>query len=103
MKKPITPEKLEAKRLSKLRAAVRGVWQYDHARRALVVGVTQKSDTLGKFFTCPACRKDWPIQLATVDHEPELGSFTMDTIGDWIQRLFNGPQQVLCKPCHQRK
>jgi len=95
MKKVKDPD---AKRLQKLRSALRGVWQYDPLRKAIITAVT-----FDKTFKCPLCLSVWPVQLATVDHEPELGSFTLDTIGDWIYRLFYGPQRAICKPCHLRK
>lgn len=88
----------DAKRLQKLRAALRSVWQYDPLRKAVIKAVTTENT-----FWCPLCQKYWPHQLATVDHEPELGSFTLDTIGDWVNRLFYGPQRAICKPCHLRK
>jgi|ERR1700688_1748984 len=96
MKKVKDPD---AKRLQKLRSALRSVWQYDPLRKQVINEVTKD-----KLFWCPLCRKEWPVQLATVDHEPELGSFTMDrlSIGDWIFRLFYGPQRCICKPCHTK-
>lgn len=104
MKKVKDPDK---RRLTKLRSALRGVWQYDPLRKAVITAaglaypaVTQTGQ---KIFKCPMCKKVWPIQLATVDHEPELGSFTMGTIGDWVNRLFYGPQRAVCKPCHLKK
>lgn len=100
----VDPDK---KRLQKLRAAVRNVWQYDPLRKTVISdacraypAVTDKDEGL---FKCPICGKVWPKDMATVDHEPELGSFTIDTIGDWIKRCFFGPQRVVCKPCHRRK
>ncbi len=96
MKKVKDPE---AKRLQKIRSALRGVWQYDPRRKSIIVAVTDKNKT----FVCPVCHTTWPVQLATVDHEPELGSFTLETVGDWINRLFFGPQRAICKPCHLKK
>jgi len=93
----------DAKRLQKLRSALRNVWQYDPLRKAVISAVTIKDPENGKGFNCPICGHDWPIALATVDHEPELGSFTLETIGDWVHRLFYGPQRAICKPCHAKK
>jgi hypothetical protein len=100
MKKP-DPDK---KRLQKLRAAIRNVWQYDPLRKAVITSALRHAD-IGCYaaFKCPICKQEWPQDMATVDHEPELGSFTIDTIGDWINRCFFGPMRVVCKPCHRKK
>lgn len=92
----------DAKRLQKLRSALRSVWQYDPLRKAVITAITINDLEKGKGFNCPICGKCWPIQLATVDHFPPIGSFTLDTVGEWINKLFFGPQRVLCKPCHLR-
>ena len=101
MKKKIDPM---AKRLQKLRAAIRNVWQYDPGRKAVIdlsmVAVDERNEP---HFRCPICKQLLPKDMATVDHEPELGSFTMETIGDWINRCFFGPQRTVCKPCHRKK
>lgn len=87
------------KRWTKLRAAVRNVWQYDPARKAVIEAVKN-----GKAFVCPLCAKSWPLELATVDHEPELGGFaTWAEFFSWVQRCFEGPQRAICKPCHKAK
>lgn len=92
----------DAKRLTKLRSALRGVWQYDPLRKVVITAVEYDRDMIaGKYFRCPLCKREWPTQLATVDHEPPIGSLTMDTIGDWIKRLFYGPQRAICKLCHK--
>lgn len=93
---------LDAKRLQKLRSALRNVWQYDPLRKAVINAAKTEGPQAG-YFTCLICKKGWPHQLATVDHEPELGSFTLETIGDWVHRLFYGPQRAVCKPCHVKK
>jgi hypothetical protein len=93
----------DAKRLQKLRSALRNVWQYDPLRKAVIKAAIIAIPGVKDGFMCPLCQKGWPIQLATVDHEPELGSFTLSTIGDWTHRLFYGPQRAICKPCHARK
>ena len=99
----------DAKRLQKLRSALRGVWQYDPLRKAVITAVVYDSfcglenEYKTKVFKCPLCEKEYPYQLATVDHEPELGGFTLETLGDWTKRLFYGPQRAVCKPCHVKK
>lgn len=104
-KKVVTIEQKEKKRWIKLRAAVRNVWQYDHARKAVIQGAEYDRDMIaGKFFRCPICQREWPIELATVDHEPELGGFsTWHEFYLWTENCFTGPQRCICKPCHKRK
>ena len=100
-----TREQLEHKRLIKIRAAIRGVWQYDFDRKRVIdearIGVSTSKD---RAFICPVCDKPWPIELATVDHEPELGKLPkLEEFGDWIVRCFTGPMRAICKPCHKKK
>lgn len=104
-KKVLTIEQKEKKRWIKLRAAIRNVWQYDYVRKAVIQGVEYDRDMIaGRFFLCPICQKEWPVELATVDHEPELGGFaSFKEFGEWVERCFNGPQRAICKPCHKRK
>jgi hypothetical protein len=109
-KKVLTIEQKEKKRWIKLRAAIRNVWQYDYVRKAVIDAAIIDDQynlhiTTGeKMFTCPICLKYWPIELATVDHEPELGGFaSFKEFGEWVERCFNGPQRAICKPCHKRK
>lgn len=92
----------DARRLTKLRSALRSVWQYDPLRKAAITKVVISIPGVKDGFICPLCSKGWPIQMATVDHDPPIGSFTMDTIGDWIHRLFYGPQRAICKLCHRK-
>jgi len=104
-KKLLTLEDKEKKRWKKLREAIRNVWQYDHERKAVIAAVvlTRPTDN-AKLFVCPVCSREWPIELATVDHEPELGGFhDWHTFFDWTKRCFTGPQRAICKPCHKRK
>lgn len=105
MKKPKTLEELEHKRWTKLRAAIRNVWQYDHARKEVLTTASYEiPGRLGKFFRCPICMTEWPIELGTVDHEPELGGFrTWKEFFGWVYNCFYGPQRAICKPCHKRK
>lgn len=57
-----------------------------------------------KFFFCGLCQKTWPIELATVDHDPDLGAFAnLTEFGDWIIRCFTGYMRAICKPCHKKK
>lgn len=106
MRRPKTPEELDSYRLKKLNKAIRSVWQYDHVRKAVITAAVlpPSDDRIGQWFLCPLCVRPWPIELATVDHEPELGGlYDLPGIGDWIKRCFLGPQRAICKPCHKRK
>lgn len=108
MKKKLPKDPI-AKRWTKLRSAIRNVWQYDHERKAIITAAGKAypavlHDTGGKIFKCPICEKVWPIELATVDHEPELGGFaSWEEFFGWTRRCFEGPQRAICKPCHKRK
>ncbi len=108
----MTPEQQEKKRWTKLRSAIRNVWQYDPLRKAVITqasykgvqSITIPADEKGTYFQCPLCKREWPIELATVDHEPELGGFsTWDEFFKWTTNCFFGPQRAICKPCHKRK
>lgn len=91
------------KRLTKLRSALRGVWQYDYARKAIVDAAVKAHPAQSPgYFMCGICNRGWPKEMATVDHHPPIGSFTMETIGEWIDKLFNGPQRAICKLCHKK-
>src|SRR5579871_2661895 len=107
-KKVLTIEDKEKKRWKKLREAIRNMWQYDHVRKAVIDEAAKQYPAVthegGKFFKCLICKQVWPIELATVDHEPELGGFaTWDEFFNWTLRCFTGPQRAICKPCHKRK
>ena len=103
MKKKLPKDPI-AKRWTKLRSAIRNVWQYDHERKAVLTAVNLERVDGTKGFDCPICKKFWPIELATVDHEPELGGFaSWEEFFDWTRRCFEGPQRAICKPCHRRK
>jgi len=93
----------DKKRLQRLRAAVRNVWQYDPLRKKVLQLAQLKEPDGTTWFKCDICQKKWPIDMATVDHEPALGGFTLKSIGDWVWRMFMGPQRAVCKPCHRKK
>jgi len=104
MKKRATEEQLDHKRLVKLRAAVRRVWQYDTLRKRVITASSFDDTESGrKSFNCLICGLTWPIELASVDHHPDLGEFTLETFGDWTIRNFYGPMRTLCKMCHKIK
>lgn len=104
MKKTKDPIK---KRWTKLRSAIRNVWQYDPSRKQFIEQAkipAAPGQARGWYFKCPLCKGIWPIELATVDHEPELGGFdSWETFFSWTRRCFEGPQRAICKMCHKRK
>jgi hypothetical protein len=93
----------------KMRAALRNIWRYSPMHREAIKSVTQNDPEQGKFFECPICSQTLSIYMATVDHQPPLGTlggFTnctlkSENLGHWAERLFYGPVRVLCKPCHK--
>jgi hypothetical protein len=96
-KKPKTLE-------TKLRSAIRLIWSRSVERRAILKAATIDDPENGKGFNCPICGRDWPIQMAEVDHEPPLGTLTdYMLVGSFIHRMFFGPQRAVCKICHKKK
>ena len=104
------------KLFNKIRAALRDVYRYSPMRKEAIENVSQKDPEQGLFFECPLCTKQWPIQMADVDHEPPLGSLdnfggvhvngtlaTNSSLNVWASNLFFGPTQVICKICHKKK
>ncbi len=97
MKKPKTLE-------TKLRSAIRLIWSRSAERRAILNAATINDPENGKGFSCPLCGRDWPIQMAEVDHEPPLGSLdSWRDVVSFIDRMFYGPQKAICKLCHKKK
>lgn len=97
---PKKPKTLEVK----LRSAIRLIWSRSAERRAILKVATVDDPENGKGFTCPLCSRDWPIQMAEVDHEPPLGSLeNWRDIVSFIDRMFYGPQRAICKICHKKK
>ena len=82
-----------------LRQALRQVWLRSASRYA-ILKAARKAPAL---YECAACRKLFRVEEIHVDHNPGLGSFTMLTVGEWINNLFFGHQEVLCRPCHKEK
>ncbi len=102
MKKPKTLE-------VKLRSAIRLIWSRSAERRAILKEATYKvhiddSHADEVVFTCPLCTRVWPIQMAEVDHEPPIGSLeNWRDVESFIDKMFYGPQQAVCKLCHRKK
>lgn len=97
---------------TKLRSAIRLIWSRSAERRAILkqasyVGtqwVHSKPDPKGLYFQCPLCNREWPIQMAEIDHEPPIGTLASwrDTV-QFIEKMFYGPQRAVCKLCHRKK
>lgn len=97
--------------MSKFRSALRLIWSRSAERKAIIAAATRIgsrhpsiADPKGKYFDCPVCEREWPIQMADVDHEPPIGELhSIDELSDFTKRMYYGPQQVLCKLCHNKK
>jgi len=96
------PKTLEVK----LRSAIRLIWSRSAERRAHLTMATNPPTSVKpyKWFTCPICDVDYPIQMAEIDHEPPLGTLiNWRDIVSFIDRMFFGPQRAICKICHKKK
>jgi hypothetical protein len=102
------PKTLEVK----LRSAIRLIWSRSSERRAVLKAasyqgtnwVHSEPDSKGHYFQCPLCNREWPIQMAEIDHEPPIGTLESwrDTVA-FIEKMFYGPQRAICKLCHKKK
>lgn len=82
---------------------MRDVWRYSPQHKEAINKCLFMSNLGDKQFLCPICKKEWPIELAAVDHNPPLGSFdSWKTFADWTERLFEGNVRVLDKMCHKK-
>ena len=94
-KKPKNP-------MSKFRSAIRLIWSRSKERKDIIKKALYPGDD-GPQFLCLMCEKPWPSGLATVDHDPALGSLnSIDELSDFTRRMFFGPQRVLCQMCHKK-
>lgn len=88
---------------TKLRSAIRLIWSRSSERRAILKAASFDREG-SKWFICPDCSKEWPLQFAEVDHEPKLGPLdNWRDIESFIDRMFYGPQRAICKFCHKLK
>ena len=97
MKKPKTLE-------TKLRSAIRLIWSRSKERREILKLYLDPQDK--NYFLCPLCPSKqcrWPIQMATIDHDPPIGKFdNWKDIKSFVEKMFFGPQRALCYPCHKK-
>lgn len=85
---------------SKMRSALRKVWMYSPQRREALAA----SKTTAGMYLCPLCVKLCEKWAMDVDHIEECGKFTeLDHVRGFIDRLFNGKLQAICKNCHKAK
>lgn len=97
---PKKPKSLE----TKLRSAIRLIWSRSTERRSVIKAATIKDPELGgNGFTCPICDRDWPIQMAEVDHIMPIGVLELDHLTEWVKKMFYSPQHAICKLCHRTK
>ena len=84
----------------KLRSALRLIWSRSAERRAILKAASNEV----KEFVCPLCQHTWGIWAAEVDHDPAIGTLeSWKDTSKFIEKLFFGPQRVLCKPCHKKR
>lgn len=89
---------------TKLRSAIRLIWSRSAERRSILKAATMETMSYKKGFFCPLCKKEWPIQMAEVDHEPPIGTLeSWKDVANFIEKMFFGPQRAVCKICHRQK
>lgn len=97
------PKTLEVK----LRSAIRLIWSRSAERRAVLKAASFEGSEEaggGRYFICPDCNRDWPLQMAEIDHEPPIGTLeSWEDTAEFIRKMFFGPQRAICKLCHKRK
>lgn len=96
-RKPKEPnvDGLGPKDIRKIRAALRQVWHWSHAKKLVVRRCTLKDG----FARCEGCKRIGPKVF--VDHIVQVG----DVDEGFIKRLFVSSLEMrgLCKKCHQNK
>lgn len=93
VKKPKTLE-------TKLRSAIRLIWSRSPERRAIIKSALDND----KAFICPLCGKNYPDWAGEVDHEPPIGTLeSWHDVESFINKMFFGPQRLVCKSCHRLK
>jgi hypothetical protein len=85
----------------KLRSAIRLIWSRSAERRAIIKAAI---DPKTKYFSCPICGNPMPDWAGEVDHEPPVGALERwQDVAEFIQKMFFGPQRLVCKTCHREK
>jgi hypothetical protein len=87
---------LDPKTITRLRAAIRQVWSWSHARKLCIARATDKKG----FGHCEQCRAKVPKLFA--DHIEVMGDLLAP---DYIKRMWcpSKELQALCKGCHNKK
>lgn len=87
---------------AKIRSALRQVWRWSPLRQEAL-----RKARIGRgSYLCAACNKIFPPKDVVVDHIESVTPIGWDSRdwGTYVQRLFEGELQVLCKePCHKAK
>lgn len=98
MKKIKASDGMGAHEISKIRSALRQVWQRSLARRLVVKRCERKKDK-DIFYECEECEREVP--QIKIDHIVQVG----DLDEGFLQRLFcpSAGLQGLCKKCHDEK
>src|ERR1700675_2495546 len=87
----------------KLRSAIRLIWSRSKERRAIIKAAVYDVEGID-MIRCPICDKEWPWQMGEVDHEPPIGPLeSWRDVTQFIDKMFFGPQRVICKICHKKK
>ncbi len=88
----------------KLRSALRDIYRYSPMRREAIKAAScalAASDGVG--FVCPLCEREWPLQMADVDHIEPCGSLlSAEDLPRFFARLMYGKVRVICKICHKK-
>lgn len=86
----------------KVRSALRDIYRYSPMRREAIKAACVDSGGI-KAFTCPLCARNWPIQMADVDHIDPCGSLLCPAdLHEFFNRLMYGKVRVICKLCHKK-
>lgn len=94
------PKTLEVK----LRTAIRMIWSRSSERAAIKKAAIFPDPDLGKAFICPLCSKKHHERMGEVDHNPPVGPLeNWRDVEGFMDRMFFGPQQLVCVICHKKK
>jgi hypothetical protein len=87
---------LGPKDIKRIRSALRGAWQWNHARQLVI----KRCLVAGGFSKCELCKKKSPKVF--VDHIEACGEVTQ---AHYIARMFRPSSELqgLCQKCHSAK